>query len=257
MVAGPHRGLRTGVPSEVEMPFLEHLKELRRRLIASSLAVLCGAVFSFVAYDAILRILFKPFEAVPHSTESLLFANTIFEGFLIKIKVAILSGIILSLPVHLYNIVRFVFPGLTRREREVIGVSLLSSFVLIALSAYYGYFKVVPVSVQFLTSSGFIPERIGLLLNFGKSIFFILQFLLITVVVFQLPIALEILLIMNVVKRRTLLRASRYVIVAIFVLAAILTPGPDFISQLGLAVPLVTLYFLTLLVARVFGFGGD
>jgi sec-independent protein translocase protein TatC len=82
----------------------------------------------------------------------------------------------------------------------------------------------------------------------------IFQFLLITIIIFQLPIILEILMIMNLLGRRALLRASRFIVIGIFVLAAIVTP-PDFISQVSLALPLVGLFFLTILIARIFNFG--
>jgi sec-independent protein translocase protein TatC len=238
-----------------EMPLLGHLRELRFRLIVSIAAALAGAIVAFIFYEAIVAVLFRPFRLLNRSSgEELLFVNTIFEGFLIKLKVALISGVILSFPVHLYNIIGFVFPGLQRREKKVILVSLISSFVLIAVSFYYGYFKVIPISISFLTSSGFIPEDTGLLLNFGKNIFYIFQFILITILMFQLPIILEILMIMNIVKRKALLKSSKFVIVGIFVLAAVLTP-PDFISQVSIALPLVLLFFLTILIAKIGRFG--
>jgi sec-independent protein translocase protein TatC len=135
-------------------------------------------------------------------------------------------------------------------------IGLLVSFVLIIFSFYYSYYRIIPLSVRFLTSSHFIPVDVGMLLNYNRNIFYILQFIFITLVVFQTPIILEILLIMNVVQRRTLLLISRYVIVGIFVLSAIITP-PDFISQISLTVPLVGLYFLTILIAWIFKFGEE
>ena len=93
-----------------------------------------------------------------------------------------------------------------------------------------------------------------MLLSFSGNIFYILQFMLVALMVFQIPIVVEILLAMNVVSRKALWRAARYVVVSFFVLAAIVTP-PDFVTQLGLALPLTGLYFLTLLVAKIFGFG--
>ena len=240
-----------------EMAFVDHLRELRKRLFVSMVAILVASIVCFIFYENILAILSQPFENLARSiSEEVLFINTLFEGFLIKVKVALISGAVLSFPVHLFNIIKFVFPGLLKKERKVIAISLATSFVLIVASVYYGYFKVIPISVRVLTSSGFIPRNVGLLLNYGKNIFYIFQFLFITVILFQLPIALEILLIMNVVKRKALLRSSRYVIVGVFLLAAALTP-PDFISQITLALPLVLLFFVAILIAKIAGFGGD
>ena len=238
------------------MSFLDHLRELRRRIIVSMIAILCAAVVSYIFFDYIVAFLFKPFREIEALSirDEILFINTIFEGFLVRLKVAILAGIVFSLPVHVFNIIKFVLPGLTVRERKVVLIALIVSFCLIVFSSYYGYFNVIPISIGFLSSAGFIPKDVGLLLNYGKNIFVIFQFLMITVILFQLPIVLEILMIMNVLSRRALLKASRFVVVGIFVLSAILTP-PDFVSQISIALPLIGLFFLTILIARIFNFG--
>jgi len=242
--------------SQGEMSFLDHLRELRRRIIVSMIAVLCAAVVSYIFFDYIVAFLFKPFREIEALSirDEILFINTIFEGFLVRLKVAILAGVVFSLPVHVFNIIKFVIPGLTARERKVVLIALIVSFCLIVSSFYYGYFNVIPISIGFLSSSGFIPEDVGLLLNYGKNIFVIFQFLMITVILFQLPIILELLMIMNVLSRRSLLKASRFVVVGIFVLSAIVTP-PDFVSQISIALPLIGLFFLTILIARIFNFG--
>jgi len=243
------------VEADVSMPLMAHLKELRRRLLVSIIAIGITSIVSFIFYNQIITFLFTPFELLEwKETGEILFVNTIFEGFITKVKVALLAGAVFSMPVHFYNLVRFVFPGLTAKERKVVVFSLCASFILVGFSAYYSYYRVIPISIQFLTSSGFIPNNVGLILNFGKNIFYIFRFLLVTLILFQLPIILEVLLAMGLVKRETLLRASRYVIISIFVLSAVLTP-PDFISQVSLALPLIGLYFLTILIARVFRFG--
>jgi sec-independent protein translocase protein TatC len=241
---------------EGQMSFLDHLRELRRRIIVSMIAILCAAVVSYIFFDYIVAFLFQPFRGIEALSirDEILFINTIFEGFLVRLKVAVLAGIVFSVPVHVFNIIKFVFPGLTTRERKVVLIALIVSFCLIVFSFYYGYFNVIPISVAFLSSSGFIPEDVGLLLNYGRNIFIIFQFLLISVILFQLPVILEILMIMNVLSRKALSKASRFVVVGIFVLSAIVTP-PDFVSQISMALPLVGLFFLTILVARIFNFG--
>ena len=239
-----------------EMSFINHLRELRKRIIVSMIAILCAAIVSYIFFDYIVAFLFKPFRGIESLSirDEILFINTIFEGFLVRLKVAILAGIVFSLPVHVFNIIKFVLPGLTAGEKKVILIALIVSFCLILFSFYYGYFKVIPISIGFLSSSGFIPEDVGLLLNYGKNIFVILQFLMITVILFQLPVILEILMIMNVLSRRALLKASRFIVVGIFVLSAVVTP-PDFVSQISIALPLIGLFFLTILIARIFNFG--
>ncbi len=98
--------------------------------------------------------------------------------------------------------------------------------------------------------------NVGLILGYEKNIFFALQLMLASLIVFQVPVVLEILLYMHVVTRRALLRSTRFVTVVIFVVAAVITP-PDVLSQMAVAIPLTILYFLTILVAKIFGFGGE
>jgi sec-independent protein translocase protein TatC len=240
-----------------EMTLLEHLTDLRRRVIGSAAAILVCTIPAFIFYDQIVAILFRPFEFIEGAASGpRLFVTTLFEGFVAKIRISLLAGLIFSLPVHLYNGIRFVFPALTTRERRVLVAALFSSFVLIVVSVYYSYFSIVPISVRFLTGSGFIPPKVGLILGYEKNIFFALQLMFASLIVFQVPVLLEILLFMGIVTRRLLLKASRFVIVAVFIVAAVLTP-PDFLSQVAVAIPLAGLYFLTILIAKIFGFGGE
>jgi sec-independent protein translocase protein TatC len=237
-----------------EATFVEHLKELRRRIIVSAAAVLLGAVAGFVLFDWIFAFFAEPFENLSQTLDSTMFVNTIFEGFAVKMKLSIISGTVLSLPVHLYNIIAFVFPGLLPKERRIVGATLAASFTLAILAFYYGYFHMIPISIRFLTGMGFIPDQVGILLGYGKNIFYVLQLLFLLILLVQLPVVLEILMVLNVLKRKALLKAWRYVVMAVFPLSAIFTP-PDFVSQLIVAVPLIILFFGTILIARIFHFG--
>lgn len=238
-----------------EMPFLEHLRELRNRLIVSFIAIFIGFVISFIIYDTIIAVLSRPLNLVNKILHNkTLFINSIYEGFAIRIKVSLLAGILFSLPVHIYNFIKFVFPGLTLKERKVIIYSLIASFFLVVISIYYGYFKIIPFSVKFLTSTSFVPDSVGILLNFGRNIFYIFQFLLMGLLIFQLPLVLELLMYMNILKRKSVLKASRFIIVGIFILSAIVTP-PDVVSQIAFALPLILLFFLTIVIAKIFRFG--
>ena len=134
------------------------------------------------------------------------------------------------------------------------GREALALAPLVVAIFYYGYYYMVPISVRFLTGAGFVPDKVGILLNYGKNIFYVFQLLMLTMIVMQLPVVVEVLMILNVIKRRSLLKSSRYIIFAIFIIAAVFTP-PDFISQLCVAIPLIALFFLTLLIARICHFG--
>ena len=239
------------------MPILSHLMELRRCLIVSGIALGIGFFLALPFYDEIMRFLTTPLAGLPSSEEGqILYINTIAEGFLVKLKISALAGIILSSPVHLLNLLTFILPGLLRREKQILIVTMICSFLLVLGSFFYSYSAIIPVSVVFLTGQGFIPENTGMLLSFSSNVFYILQFILMTLVVFQLPIVLEILLALNVVIRKSLFHFGRYVIVLFFLLAALLTP-PDFITQIGLAMPMTVLYYLTLFIAKIFKFGEE
>ena len=110
--------------------------------------------------------------------------------------------------------------------------------------------------MRFLVSTGFIPPGVELWLNFQRNVFFVFQFLLVFLLVFQIPILLVVLMMTGVVTRRALLRASRYAVVGIFALSAVVTP-PDVVSQVSLAVPMVGMFFLSILVAKLLGFGAE
>lgn len=237
------------------MTLVEHLHELRNRLFISMVALVLGSVVCFIFYSRIFDLFYEPFARLEKTFGSTLFINTIFEGFVVRLKLSIVAGVVLSFPVHLYNLVRFIFPGLTSKEKRIVGICLIASFFLVVLAFYYCYFYLIPVTVQFLTGAGFVPKNVGMLLNYGKNIFYILQFLLLILAIFQLPVVMEILMILNILKRRTLLRARRYVVLIVTIVAAAVTPDPTFISQLGVAIPLTALYFLALLIARIFHFG--
>lgn len=250
-------------PVRGTMPFLEHAAELRQRLLISLLAVLLAAIACYLFYEPVLAVLLRPLEslppampAAPEADAAYLFINTIFEGFLVRVKVALIAGAVLSLPVHLYHLVRFIFPGLTGRERRAVTATLAASFVLLLAGFLYSYYSVIPLSVRFLVSGGFIPPGVGLLLNFQRNVFFVFQFLLVFLLVFQIPILLVVLMMTGAVTRRALLRASRYAVVLIFALAAVVTP-PDVVSQVSLAVPMVGMFFLSILVAKLLGFGAE
>ncbi len=239
-----------------ELTVLEHINELRKGLIVSILSALLFSVVAFLFFDEIIGILFRPILSLTESNSDILYVNSLFEGFITKLEISVISGVILTIPIHLFNIVHFILPGLKRNEIKIMVITLIVSSVFIVSAFIYGYYYIIPLSVEFLTGDGFFPEKVGLLLGYKNNIYFVLQLILGTLLIFQIPILLELLLILNVLKRKTLIKLSRYVIILIFIISAIVTP-PDFISQLCVALPLITLYFLTLLIAKIFNFGRE
>ncbi len=239
--------------ARASLTLIDHISELRRRLIVSSIAVIVGFFLCYLAYFEIVGLLIRPFEVL-RGGGTVLYVNSLFEGFAIRMRFSMIGGLIFSIPVHLFNVIRFVFPGLKASERRLIAWSLASSLVLAAMSLFFGYRYFIPFAISTMTSSDFVPKNVGVLLNFDQNIFYVFNFLLYGILTFQLPILLEILLYLNVISRRALWKHTRYVIVVIFVIAAIVTP-PDVVSQSMIALPLIGLYFLTLAVAKFFRLG--
>jgi sec-independent protein translocase protein TatC len=240
--------------AERAMSVLDHIRELRNIILGSLAAYVIACAAAFIFSNRIIEFFTEPFAAVSSMVDKTLVVSSIAEGFLAQLKVTVIAGLILSMPVHIFGIIRFVFPGLSRREQRIVMSFLVFSLILIAAGAYLAYFRLVPLALSFLTSPYFVPRTVGFLLNYQTNIFYIFSFILWAVLALQLPLIMEILLVMNVLKRRQVWKASRYIIVAIFIFSAIITP-PDFVSQLGVALPLTFFYFLALLIAGIFKFG--
>lgn len=236
------------------MPVMEHIRELRDCILVSLVAFVACSVVAFIFSDKIIGLFTRQFDAVMSAVGKQLVVSNIVEGFVVQMKVSVISGFIISLPIHVFNVLRFVFPGLTDRQRRMILAYLVASLGLIVLGAYIAYFKIVPLAIGFLTDPYFVPKGVGYLLNYQQDIFYVFDFILWSVAALQTPIILEVLLQMNVLKRKAVFQASRYVVVGIFIVAAIITP-PDFISQLGVALPLTVSYFLAILIAKICKFG--
>ncbi|HWR11015.1 MAG TPA: twin-arginine translocase subunit TatC [Rectinemataceae bacterium] len=236
------------------MPFIEHVRELRKLILISMVSFLGCAIVSFMFSEKIIGIFTRQFNNVSSAVESKLVVTTIIEGFSAQMKIAVYAGLILSSPIHIFNLLRFIFPGIEKRHQRVILWFLFASLILIVFGAYLAYFRIVPLAIRFLTNPYFIPRNVGYLLNYQTNIFYVFSFILWSVIALQTPLIMEILLMMNVLKRKSVFKASRFIIVGIFILAAIITP-PDFISQLGVALPLTVLYFLAILIAKIFKFG--
>lgn len=237
-----------------ELTLIDHIRELRSRIIWSLGTVIGTSVLAYWFYENILNVLYRPFEILENGQGTALYATSLFEGFAVRIKISILAGVILALPVILYHTLKFVIPALNSPERRFLGWGISASAALVVGGAVYSYYWIVPLCVKFMTDSEFIPKQVGVLLSFEQNIFYILQFILVMTLVFQLPIILLALMAMGILSRKTLLRSGRYLVVVFFIGAALITP-PDVVSQVAVAVPLVGLFYLSIWVAKVFGWG--
>ncbi|GMO47464.1 MAG: twin-arginine translocase subunit TatC [Treponemataceae bacterium] len=240
--------------NEKTMPIIGHLRELRRSFFVSLIAFMIACIISFIFSKNIISLFTRHFNEVSSVVDKTLVVTSIAEGFLAQLKITVIAGLILSLPVHIFEIIKFLFPALTRRERVIVMSFLFFSLGLITAGAYLAYFKIIPLMVSFLSSPRFLPEGVGFMLSYQANIFYLFMFIIWSILALQMPLVMEILLMLNVLNRKQVFRASRFIIVGVFILAAIITP-PDFISQLGVALPLVFFYFLAVFIAKIFKFG--
>lgn len=234
------------------VPLLEHLRELRSRLIVCLWIVMLFSGLAYAFYDPIIAALTAPFGKVHF--EHQLYMSTFFEPFTLRLKISMLTGILLALPFLLFHLLRFIFPALKPAEKRLVGVVLAVGSVIAALSVYFTYCWIIPFSLNFLMSRDFVPPGVSVMLNLGENLYYLVLFLLCATIVFQIPLVLEVMMYFNLVHWRTLLKYGRFIVVLIFIVAAIITP-PEMISQCCVAVPLVALFYLAILVAKICKFG--
>ncbi|MDM8541206.1 twin-arginine translocase subunit TatC [Desulfococcaceae bacterium HSG9] len=232
-----------------KLPFTAHLEELRSRLITCFIAVGVGFVLSYGFKEELFKILLMPLLSVMKSGEELIFTG-LPEAFFTYLKVAFLSGLILSSPIIVYQFWMFVAPGLYNKERRtLIPIIILSSLFLIG-GSLFGYFIVFPLGFKFFL--GFSNETIHARLSIKEYLGLASKLLLAFGIVFELPIVITFLARLGIVSVDFLKKNRKYALLLFFIGAAMLTP-PDVVTQIMMALPLMVLYEISIIGARIFG----
>lgn len=226
-------------------PLLDHLIELRRRLLYCAAAIVLSFAVAFYFARPIFAFLVHPLVA---AGQSRIIYTQIFEAFIVQVKVAFFAAIMLAFPVIANQLWQFVAPGLYRQERNALLPFLLATPLLFLTGSAMAYYVAVPMALRFLLSyqgnlGGIRQEALP---SVGNYLSFVMQFLFAFGISFLLPILLMLLERAGIVTRKQLVAARRYAIVAAFAIAALLTP-PDIGSQMLLAIPLVLLYEIALI----------
>lgn len=236
---------------EEKSPFTEHLGELRDRLIHSFIAVGLGFVAAYFFKEQLFEILTAPLvTAMAKNGNAKLIYTGLPEAFFIYLKVSLLAGITLATPVLFYEFWMFVSPGLYREEKKYILPIIILSLIFFIAGASFGYFIVFPYGFQFFL--GFTTETIQAMPSMKEYLSFASKMLLAFGFVFELPLVLTFLSRMGLVTPAFLKKNRKYALLLFFVVAAILTP-PDVMSQIMMAMPLILLYEIGILGARLFG----
>ncbi|WP_250121784.1 twin-arginine translocase subunit TatC [Chroococcidiopsis sp. CCMEE 29] len=223
------------LPDEVEMSLFDHLEELRQRIFYALIAVVVSVIGCFFAVKPIVRLLEVPAQGV----KFLQLAPG--EYFFVSIKVAGYSGLLIASPFVLYQIIQFVLPGLTRRERRLIGPVVLGSSVLFVAGLIFAYLLLIPAALNFFINYG--ADVVEQLWSIDRYFEFVLLLLFSTGLAFQIPIIQALLGLLGIVSSAQMLSGWRYVILAAVILGAILTPSTDPLTQSLLAGAVVGLYF--------------
>ena len=216
------------------MPLVDHLAELRKRVIWSIVAIAVGSSVGFFFSESIIAFLTAPVPAeIPKVVTSL------GDAFAIRIRVSVVAGVILAMPVLLWHVWRFVSPGLTPQERRAVLPWIPAALVFFALGVGIAY-VVLPFAAQFLLS--FLTEDLTLLLSIREYFDFVTTLFLAFGVLMEFPILLVGLSRVGIVTSERLRRSRRYTILVIAVFSAVATPGGDLVSPAVLGLTLYVLY---------------
>jgi sec-independent protein translocase protein TatC len=223
------------LPSEVEMSLFDHLEELRMRIFYALIAVVVGVIGCFIFVKPLVRILEVPAQGV----KFLQLAPG--EFFFVSIKVAGYSGILIASPWILYQIVQFVLPGLTRRERRLLAPVVLGSSVLFFAGLAFAYIALIPAALNFFINYG--GDVVEQSWSIDRYFEFVLLLMFSTGLAFQIPIVQLILGFLGIVSSSGMAAGWRYVVLGAVVMGAILTPSTDPLTQSLLAGAVLGLYF--------------
>jgi sec-independent protein translocase protein TatC len=232
------------------MGFLEHLEELRRRIIYSLIAVAVGFVACWSYAEKIYGFMQQPImEALQRNglSQKLVYLNPT-EPFNMYLKIALLAGLFVTSPFVLYQVWAFIAPGLYRHEKRYVTPFMVSTVALFVAGGYFGYKLAYPQALQFLINFG---KQFQPMITIGEYTDLFLVIIIGMGVIFELPILVFFLSLMGIVTAGWMWRNLRYSILVIFIIAAILTPTTDIMNMCIFAAPMVALYVLSIGIAWI------
>ncbi len=238
-----------------EAPLVEHLEELRARIIRALLAWFVGMGVAWTFRVDLLKILKRPLDVATQvrGIEANLYQQTITEGFIVSLKIAAFGGLVIALPFIVYQLWAFIAPGLYPHERRLAVPFILGAGFSFAVGVVFSYYVLLPFAVPFLL--GFLSDQVIPLLTIDKYMSQILMYLTVVGLMFELPVLSFLFTKLGMLDWRFLAKNRRIAIVVIVTLAAIITPTADPFNLALLSVPLLLLYEVSIWVSRAAGRG--
>lgn len=230
---------------EKKATFIEHLEELRKVLIICIIAILIGTIASYT----FLRewIGYFVFEPINRLDKELVMIG-VTEGLFTQLKISFLGGFILSSPVIFWQFLRFILPALYKNEKKLLWISLILGVALFVTGIAFGYLCVLDIGLAFLLN--IFAEGLTPMISVSKYVSFFMSFLLPFGLIFQIPLVSMILTITGIITPVYLRKQRSYVILGVFILAALLTPS-DVVTQIFMALPMLILYELSIMISML------
>ena len=238
----------TGNADDAKMSFFEHLAELRQRIIWSLIPAAVGLGVALYFTPGIMRFIQRPLL----SMDTKLVFTTPTEAFWTYMKVAMITGLFIAMPIVLWNVWAFVAPGLHKHERKYAAPFVIIGSLLFLIGGAFALVVIVPYASNFLVNFG-QSQGLQAMISVASYTDFVLKFTLAFGLVFELPVVITLLSMIGVVTPQFLSKNRKYAILINFIIAAILTPTPDVVNQALMAGPLIVLYEVGILAARIFG----
>jgi len=233
---------------EVEkMSLTDHLTDLRKRLVRACIAIGIGFFACYYYKDWLFDIITRPLTAVLPKNSYLIYTG-LTEAFFVYMKLAIFASLIITSPFVLYQIWKFIAPGLLPDEKKYVVPFVISSSLLFIGGVLFGYLVALPPAFEFFVS--FNSKYLQAMIAFSDYLSLFVTFLLGFGLSFELPVFMFFLAKLGIVNSKMLSKQRRYAILVIFVVAAILTPSPDALSQALMAIPLMFLYEVSIFVTK-------
>lgn len=233
--------------NEARMPLLDHLRELRKRVLKSAIVVMVAFIGGWYFYNPIITTLAEPVcdlkaaQQAGSASCGALYISGVLGPLDLQIKVALLAGVIVSAPFWLYQLWAFIAPALHRKEKRTSVLFVAAATPFFAMGAALGYF-ILPVAIKALF--GFTPDSISNLVRFDDYLDFVLRLILLVGLAFELPIFLLTFNLIGFLRGKTILKPWRAWVFGIFLVVAAFSPTADPLSMVLLAAPLIVLYFM-------------